>query len=441
MSTASARIVIIGGGLAGLVAAWRLQQRGVKDVVLFEARAHLGGRIQSIDGGGGVVDPALAALDRFDLGPTWFWPSMQPELDRLVQELGLQRFAQFDHGAMLVERTPHEAPLRMAGYASEPASMRLVGGAGVLIAALMQRIGPGCVRAGHIVCRMHRADNSVELGVEGPGGELATWHADHVLLALPPRLANRRIAFDPPLEPSLARSWRDTPTWMAPHAKYVAVYDTPFWREQGLSGMARSGHGPMVEIHDASMPGSSAALFGFLGVPARVRLGVADDVLLAHCRAQLGRLFGEQAARPRADALKDWARDPLTATEDDQEAFGHHAAAPPTGARGGVWQGCLTGIGSEWSAQFAGYLAGAVDAAEAGVRLLLQKPPARRSPPQTRGESPCPARKAPASDTVIDAGDTVIDSRQGSSDTVNLEPERRVSHCRGARSGPHRSSP
>ncbi len=375
MSTASAHIVIVGGGLAGLVAAWRLQQCGVRDLVLFEARALLGGRIQSIDGDGGTVDPALAALDRFDLGPTWFWPRIQPELDRLVDDLGLERFAQFDRGAMLVERSPHEAPQRMAGFASEPASMRLVGGTGALIAALMQRIGPGCVRAGHTVCRMHRADGVVELAVAGPGGESAIWQAEHVLLALPPRLAERRIAFDPPLEPALARSWRDTPTWMAPHAKYVAVYDTPFWREQGLSGAARSGHGPMVEIHDASMPGSCAALFGFLGVPARVRLGVADDVLRAHCRAQLGRLFGEHAAKPRADALKDWARDPLAATEEDEEAVAQHAAAPPTGARGGAWQGCLTGIGSEWSAPFAGYLAGAVDAAEAGVRRLIQSVP------------------------------------------------------------------
>lgn len=375
MSTAIARIVIVGGGLAGLVAAWRLQQRGVTDLVLFEPRAHLGGRIQSIDGGGETRDPALAALDRFDLGPTWFWPRIQPELDRLVEELGLERFAQFDRGAMLVERSPHEAPVRMAGCASEPASMRLVGGASALIAALMQRIEPGCVRAGHTVCRMHRAGGSVELEVRGLSSELTTWHADHVLLALPPRLAERRIALDPPLEPALARSWRDTPTWMAPHAKYVAVYDTPFWREHGLSGAARSGHGPMVEIHDASMPGGSAALFGFLGVPARVRQGVSDAVLRAHCRAQLARLFGEQAARPRADALKDWARDPLTATEQDQEADGHHAAAPPTGAGGGVWQGCLTGIGSEWSAHFAGYLAGAVDAAEAGVRQVLQNVP------------------------------------------------------------------
>ena len=72
-------------------------------------------------------------------------------------------------------------------------------------------------------------------------------------------------------------------------------------------------------------------------------------------------------------------------------------------------------------------------------RLIACPTRYRRRPPQRRGESPCPARRAPASDTVIDTGDTVIGSRHGSSDTVNLEPERRVSPCRGARSSPHRS--
>jgi monoamine oxidase len=69
--------------------------------------------------------------------------------------------------------------------------------------------------------------------------------------------------------------------------------------------------------------------------------------------------------------LQDWATDPLTATDDDQDAAGHHAAAPPSSAEGGAWQSHLIGIGSEWSPQFPGYLAGAVDAAERGVRQSL----------------------------------------------------------------------
>ena len=194
---------------------------------------------------------------------------------------------------------------------------------------------------------------------------------EHVLLALPPRLAASTLEFEPALPPELAREWRATDTWMAPHAKYFAVYEQAFWREQGLSGEARSARGPLVEIHDASMPGGAAALFGFVGVPARVRNGVPQDVLRTHCRAQLARLFGPRAATPAAEFLKDWAGDPRTATAADLEASGQHAQAPAAAAFGGDWRGRLTGIGSEWSQQFPGYLAGAVDAASRGVQAWL----------------------------------------------------------------------
>jgi monoamine oxidase len=227
------------------------------------------------------------------------------------------------------------------------------------------------VLRGQTVRSLNRADGRVELRTESDAGEAGRWRVDHVLLALPPRLAEGRLHFDPPLPPALAGRWRATPTWMAPHAKYLAVYEAPFWRAQGLSGGARSAVGPMVEVHDVSMPGGHAALFGFLGAPARVRRGVPDGVLRAHCRAQLGRLFGDRAATPLADALKDWAADPLTATDDDAEGVGPHAAAPPATADSGPWQGCLTGIGSEWSPSFPGYLAGAVDAATRGVQACL----------------------------------------------------------------------
>ncbi len=369
MTPQRTRIAIVGGGLAGLAAAWRLQQQGVRDVVLLEARATAGGRILSVDARGSRVDTALPALDRFDLGPSWFWPAMQPQLDRLVTELGLERFEQHNEGDMLVERSAQQLPQRVRGYASDPISMRLTGGTGALVAALLARLDAAVVRTGQTVRRLRCESTHVELTVDDGAGDPTTWEIERVLLAMPPRLAATRLQFDPPLPPDLARRWLGTPTWMAPHAKYVAVYDTPFWREQGLSGGARSGVGPMGEIHDVSMPGGHAALFGFLGVSARVRRQVSDEVLRTHCRAQLARLFGERAHTPRGDALKDWAADPLTATEDDLDDAGHHAAAPPCSADG-AWQGRLIGIGSEWSAQFPGYLAGAVDAAERGVRQI-----------------------------------------------------------------------
>ena len=41
------RVVVIGAGLSGLTAAYRLQQKGV-DVEIYEARSRVGGRVQSI---------------------------------------------------------------------------------------------------------------------------------------------------------------------------------------------------------------------------------------------------------------------------------------------------------------------------------------------------------------------------------------------------------
>ena len=372
MSVRSARVAIVGGGLSGLLAALLLEQQGVPDVVLLEARSTFGGRILSVDAAGHTVNPLTPGTDRFDLGPSWFWPDYHPQLGDVVKSLGLECFEQFEVGDMVVERALQAPPQRMRGYTSSPTSMRMVGGTGALIAAICRRLDPARLFPDHVVKGLRKLGDGVELVSQRTAGELTRWQVAHVLLALPPRLA-AQLAFTPPLPPELALRWQATATWMAPQAKYVAVYERPFWRDVGLSGAARSAHGPMAEIHDASMPGGHAALFGFLGVPAAVRGPVGGDALRAHCRAQLRRLFGDQAGTPVADALKDWATDPLTATPQDQMASGHHVEAPPHSAENGDWAGVLDGIASEWSPQFPGYLAGAADAAVRGVQHVVTR--------------------------------------------------------------------
>ncbi|ODV41029.1 hypothetical protein AWV79_02120 [Cupriavidus sp. UYMMa02A] len=114
----AARIAIIGAGLSGLYAAWLLESRGFHDCVLLEARNALGGRIASASASGQAGFDMADAIDRFDLGPTWFWPDRQHELHRLVDALGLARFKQFETGDTVVERSPEEPPMRVRGYSN-----------------------------------------------------------------------------------------------------------------------------------------------------------------------------------------------------------------------------------------------------------------------------------------------------------------------------------
>ena len=357
------RIAIVGAGLAGLYAAYLLEQRGITDYVVLEARERVGGRIASL-----VPDGAGNITEAFDLGPSWFWPGFQHALGELVESLGLSSFAQHETGDMMVERSHQVPPARMQGFVNQPPSMRLQGGMQALINALRQRVGSSRIHTGQAVQSMSlTAHGSVVLMCAG-GQHYTT---QHVLLAVPPRLAAQSMAFSPPLPEHLTHQWVNTATWMAPHGKYVALYPTPFWRDQQLSGEARSLIGPLGEIHDASHPDGHGALFGFFSLPTSARVEIGDEALRQHCRAQLARLFGPEAANPKLDVIKDWAQESFTATNADQLPSEHHGMAPPARAADGPWQACLTGIGSEWGEQYAGFLAGAIEAAERGVAEVL----------------------------------------------------------------------
>ncbi len=369
----TARIAIVGGGLSGLYGAALLEERGIDDYVLFEGRDAFGGRISSVPSFAGAncgASDELPRSNRFDLGGTWFWPEWQPELAGLVRDLGLETFAQHEAGDTLVDASPHRAPARVRGFGSSPASMRLAGGMSALVGALRSRVSTSRIHLGQRVRRIQINGDDVTLEAEDSRGYGTSCRATHVLLAVPPRLAVTTIEFSPALQETLSREWHDTATWMARHAKYVAVYDQPFWRERGLSGEARSALGPLTEIHDASAPGGDAALFGFFGVPPETRARFSEDELRRHCRVQLARLFGPKAAAPTWDLVKDWARDPYTATAADLHALSDHPAAPSPRASEGLWLDRITGIASEWSPRFPGYLAGAVDAASRGVAAV-----------------------------------------------------------------------
>lgn len=327
-------VAIVGGGLSGLTLARLLLRRGI-DFVLLEAQPCLGGRIRSLP-----ADRPDAAQNegRYDLGPTWFWPETQPILAAFVQELGIDVFPQYASGDMLYEDMPGKAPRRFPGYQMSPASMRIAGGVQTLIETIAAQLPPERLLTGRAVRQLMLSTQGVQLDAVDLHGQERALEASQVVLALPPRLIAATLGFSPQLPPETLALWANTPTWMAGHAKLVAVYDEAFWRSGGLSGSAQSRVGPLGEIHDASDMSGNAALFGFFGLAASTRLARGQEELTSAAIAQLVRIFGEQAGSPKAVYFQDWAAEPYVATERDWISVAQHPDYGSVGKLGSAWQ-------------------------------------------------------------------------------------------------------
>lgn len=354
--------VIIGAGLGGLRTAALLAAAG-RDTLILEAAGRLGGRILSVDSGVSSVS------GRFDMGPAWFWPEIHPRMRRLVTDLGLNAYEQQATGEMLLERSTLRPPQRVPTFTQEPASFRISGGMAAVVEKLAAQLSQEKIELGHRVKRVESDTDTVVVHSESADGIVSTHRCRRLIIAIPPRLAAETIVFSPELPLHLERAMRQTSTWMAGQAKYVAVYQRPFWHDFGLSGAARSAVGPLAEIHDASIPDGPAALFGFVGLSAAQRhsAGLAWE---AAALAQLVRLFGPAAGSPLAVHVQDWAQSPLTATAQDWPPLAAHPRYGALPESGSVWRDHLVWAGTETAPDHGGYLEGALEAAERAADAL-----------------------------------------------------------------------
>ncbi len=355
------QIAIVGAGMAGLSLADGLNRAGIP-FELVEARARIGGRVKR-----GGIDSAVC-----DLGPSWFWRG-QPRMTALIARLGLKTFEQFTDGNLAFEDEGGQVRHDLS-YAAMAGSLRAEGG----MAAVTQALGKKLPAA-----QIHTETQVTALAHTGDGMTvtLANDHqftAQHVVLCLPPRMA-AEFSFAPALPTAAVRAMRSIPTWMAGQAKLFAVYDTPFWRQLGLSGDGMSRLGPLVEIHDASAAsGAPAALFGFVGVsPANRRQN--PQALKTAAIQQLTRLFGPQAAKPREVVLQDWADESFTSTPLDRQSLGPHPIYGLPTALTELAGGRLIFGGTETAAEFGGFLEGALERS-AQILTTLQAAAPRAQP-------------------------------------------------------------
>ena len=356
---------IIGAGISGLHTAYELAKKG-KPFILFDARERVGGRINS---------PAASSnLARFDIGPSWFWPS-PTHIEKLVAELGVDKqvFQQYASGDALYEPLGHGIQRGIAGI-SMAGSNRIDGGLRVITEALREKIiglaGNGSIKLNTAIESISLSEASVNVKAVNEN----YWQCDKVVLALPPRVALELISFSPQLTPKRQEALNKVTTWMAGHAKAMILYKRPFWRNNGLSGDIISQLGPLSEIHDASPFDADKigcyALFGFFAKPPAHR---AEDkaIIDAQIIEQLTRLLGSEASSPTEIIYKDWAKDKFTSSQLDQNIPNHHPSNYWDSRVEENWHERLIWSGSEsCEGHYNGYIEGAVIASEATLNLL-----------------------------------------------------------------------
>ena len=185
-----------------------------------------------------------------------------------------------------------------------------------------------------------------------------------MIVTVPPALVGS-IRFQPGLPPNRAQLDQRVP--MGTVMKCMAIYDRPFWRDEGLNGMATSNTGPVKLTFDNSPPdGRPGVLLGFIeGQAARDMADAAPDERRDAVIECFVRYFGSAAeSRLRDYVDKSWAK--------DRWSRGCYVGFTPPGVLVGYRNAIRAPVGpihwggTETAEEWAGYMDGAIDS---GLRV------------------------------------------------------------------------
>jgi monoamine oxidase len=183
---------------------------------------------------------------------------------------------------------------------------RVSGGTQGIAVAMAQQLGPKRVLLEQPVRKISQGARSATVEADD-----ATVKCKRVIVAIPPHLSGR-IEYAPGVT-----AMRDQLTQRIPIGsliKTIAVYDKPFWREQGINGQVTSDQGPVKVMFDASpASGTPGVLLGFIdGDDARALDDASASTRASQALQSYARYFGAQAAQPKTYFDQVWARETYT---------------------------------------------------------------------------------------------------------------------------------
>jgi monoamine oxidase len=249
----------------------------------------------------------------------------------------------------------------LAGVKDGAQQDRYVGGSQRVPIAMAEELGDDVVRLNAPVRRIEQRGDVVTVLAHGL---LLT--ARRVIVAIPPVLTGR-IDYDPPLP-----AYRDQLTQRVPAGSVIkcnVVYESPFWRADGLTGQATGDVGPVKVVFDNSPPsGSPGVLVAFLeGEHARVLNRVSPDERRQAVVGGLTEFFGPKAADVIEYVELDWSEEEWT-----RGCYGAHFPC-------GVWTqygpalrepcGRIHWAGAETASVWSGYMDGAL---QSGARAASE---------------------------------------------------------------------
>jgi monoamine oxidase len=182
---------------------------------------------------------------------------------------------------------------------------RFVGGSQLIALKMARQLGRRVV-LGSPVRRITQDRSGVSVQ-----SDQVTVKAKRAIVAVPPTLAGR-LDYEPILP--FQRDQLTQRYGQGTLTKVAAVYDRPFWRDQGLTGQALSTSGPVVVTFDDSPPGGGpGALFGFIGGDdARRYNAMSPSARRATVLKQFVDFFGPRARSPRGFFETNWSGEQWT---------------------------------------------------------------------------------------------------------------------------------